>query len=81
MQQAGSRLMKRMDSSDAMPADEDKYWKLGIFYVNPDDPSLFVPDRFGVGWTNNFGRPASWVIVVGFVVITIAFILITTTIA
>lgn len=79
--QAGSRLMGRMDSSDAMPADEDKYWKLGIFYVNPDDSSLFVPDRFGVGWTNNFGRLTSWVIVVGFVVITIAFILITTTIA
>lgn len=40
----------------------DRYWKAGLIYVNPDDPALFIEKRFGVGYTINFGRPASWVI-------------------
>ena len=43
-----------------MPVDDDRYWKLGIFYWNHDDASLFVPERFGIGWTINLGRPAAW---------------------
>jgi uncharacterized membrane protein len=34
-------------------------WR-GIFYVNPDDPALFVPKRFGIGYTLNFGNRLSW---------------------
>ncbi|HEY4152313.1 MAG TPA: DUF5808 domain-containing protein [Pseudolysinimonas sp.] len=37
--------------------DDDEHWKGGLFYVNPDDPALVVPRRFGLGWTLNFGRP------------------------
>jgi uncharacterized membrane protein len=37
----------------------DRYWKLGGIYVNPQDPSWFVEKRFGVGWTLNFGNPWS----------------------
>jgi uncharacterized membrane protein len=40
----------------------DRYWKAGIFYVNPGDPAVFVEKRFGIGYTVNFGRPAAWVI-------------------
>ena len=36
-------------------------WR-GIFYVNPADPRLLVPKRFGIGWTFNFARPISWLI-------------------
>lgn len=32
----------------------------GVFYVNPDDPAIWVPKRFGLGWTLNFAHPASW---------------------
>ncbi|MCC2279304.1 DUF5808 domain-containing protein [Streptomyces sp. ET3-23] len=35
--------------------DDDRYWKAGVLYVNRDDPSVFVPKRFGIGWTINFG--------------------------
>ncbi|MCX4458013.1 DUF5808 domain-containing protein [Streptomyces sp. NBC_01340] len=38
--------------------DDDRYWKGGLIYVNRDDSSVFVPKRFGIGWTVNFGRPA-----------------------
>ncbi|MGL5329870.1 MAG: DUF1648 domain-containing protein [Peptostreptococcaceae bacterium] len=35
--------------------DEDSLWILGCIYNNPNDPSLFVNKRFGVGWTVNIG--------------------------
>ena len=37
-------------------------WKAGIFYVNHEDPALFVPKRFGIGYTLNFGNPWSWAV-------------------
>ena len=40
---------------------QDRYWKGGLLYVNSEDPALFVEKRFGMGYTLNFGRPASWV--------------------
>ena len=39
----------------------DEAWS-GPFYSNPDDPSLFVPKRYGIGYTLNFGNPWSWVV-------------------
>jgi uncharacterized membrane protein len=38
-------------------------WR-GIFYADRDDPALFVPKRYGTGYTLNFGRPAAVVIMV-----------------
>ena len=56
--QAGSRVFKNMQTSDRLHVDDDRYWKFGVFYCNPDDASLFLPERFGVGWTLNWARPA-----------------------
>ena len=72
--QAGSRVFKRMQGSDALLADDDEHWKFGIFYVNPDDLAFVLPERFGVGWTFNYARPVTWVIVVGGFLVTVAFI-------
>ncbi|MCL2826106.1 MAG: DUF1648 domain-containing protein [Eggerthellaceae bacterium] len=72
--QGGSRVFARMQAADRMPADDDRFWKLGVFYYNPQDPSLFLLERFGVGWTVNFARPAVGAIIVGFIVATIAFV-------
>lgn len=36
---------------------DDKYWKLGLFYVNPNDPSILVEDRFGSNGGLNYARP------------------------
>jgi len=41
----------------------DNCWRWGIFYVNPDDPALFVKKRYGLGHTLNFGKRWSWAIV------------------
>ncbi|WP_297136902.1 DUF1648 domain-containing protein [Terrisporobacter sp.] len=35
--------------------DNDNNWIFGTLYNNPNDPSLFVQKRFGVGWTVNIG--------------------------
>jgi uncharacterized membrane protein len=35
---------------------DDKYWVLGFFYYNPDDPAYLVGDRFGLKLGFNFAR-------------------------
>ncbi|WP_251213084.1 DUF1648 domain-containing protein [Adlercreutzia murintestinalis] len=71
--QAGSRLFSRMKATDAMPEDDDAHWKAGLFYFNPDDAGLFLPERFGIGWTMNWGRPAAWAILGGIIATFAAF--------
>lgn len=59
--QGGSRVrVKAQDGERLMNRDDDRYWKLGQFYFNPDDPALFLEKRFGIGFTLNFARPAAW---------------------
>ncbi len=45
------------DNAGYVARDDNRFWKLGMFYVNHDDPSLIVEKRFGIGWTINFGHP------------------------
>ena len=41
-----------------------RHYRWGVFYVNADDPRLWVPKRLGLGWTLNFARPAAaWVLI------------------
>jgi uncharacterized membrane protein len=35
---------------------DDKYWALGMFYHNPDDPAVLVEDRFGSNIGLNYSR-------------------------
>ena len=51
---------------------DDKYWKLGAFYYNPDDPVLMIEDRFGVGIDLNYSHPAAKVVTVLAVVTLVA---------
>ena len=71
--QSGSRVF-RMEASDTLLSDDDRFWKLGMLYCNPDDASLFLPQRSGIGWTVNWGRPAAWVMVAAFALFVAAFI-------
>lgn len=40
----------------------DSCWKLGMFYINAADPSVFVAKRFGIGYTINFGNRWTWLV-------------------
>jgi len=70
--QGGSRLER--SAADAPLTDglaDNRFWVLGMFYVNRDDPSLFVERRFGLGYTINFGNPKAVMLMVGFLGIVI----------
>lgn len=80
--QNGSRLIAKVGAeggSQQLLRDNDRFWKLGIFYVNPEDPALFLPERFGVGWTMNWGRPSAWVVLGVLVVAIVGFLVATMT--
>jgi len=82
--QAGSRLYQRMGdrfAEDELSFDDDEHWKLGIFYWNKDDASVFLPKRFGFGWTVNLARPATWAIIAGLIAVTVIFVAISFAVA
>ena len=43
-------------SDGAFERGDDKYWALGMFYHNPDDPASVVEDRFGSNLGFNYAR-------------------------
>ena len=54
-----SVLMAVLLRSSEKPPEEG--WS-GAFYSNPNDPALFVPKRYGIGYTLNFSNPWSWIV-------------------
>ena len=78
--QNGNRAVKLLSEreagatgSESLNFDDDHFWHLGVFYANADDPAVVVPKRFGIGWGLNWARPASWLIVLGFLVVSAVF--------
>ena len=72
-QRSRARTNTSVDSqrTNAFFRDDERYWYGGVFYNNPDDPALFVPKRFGLGWTMNFGHPQSKVVLFGILLLTL----------
>ncbi|MDW0109542.1 DUF1648 domain-containing protein [Sporosarcina aquimarina] len=63
--QGGSRIavsIEEDETSSIADDDMDDHWKLGVFYVNKQDPSIFVEKRFGIGWSINFGNPIGYLV-------------------
>ena len=56
-------------------SDDDQFWKWGMFYCNPSDPSVFVEKRVGIGWTLNIATAKGKLFVVGTVVFTIVVVI------
>jgi uncharacterized membrane protein len=55
---------------DATP---DDAWKVaGWYYVNPRDPAMWVENRVGLGYTLNFGNWRAWLLIVGFVLVSMS---------
>lgn len=62
--QGGSRVkITKKENNMMVNYNDDQYWKLGVFYYNRNDPSIWVEKRFGSGWTMNFARPLGWIII------------------
>jgi uncharacterized membrane protein len=70
--QGGSRLQTaKGNNRHVINRDDDRYWKLGLFYFNPNDPAIWVEKRFGIGWTVNFAHPAGWGSLVAIIVVVV----------
>jgi uncharacterized membrane protein len=49
--------------------EDDRYWLAGgFFYSNPDDPALFVLNRWGIGITPNLAHPLAARVAIGLLV-------------
>jgi uncharacterized membrane protein len=71
--QGGARLEARTAAAPLTDGLADnRFWKLGVFYVNPDDPSWLVEKRFGFGYTLNFGNRAAMATFVGLMALLLA---------
>lgn len=57
------------DDTDYKVVDDDSFWKWGMFYVNPNDPAIFVEKRFGIGTTVNFAKWQAWAFIIGLLVL------------
>ncbi|MGE5360548.1 MAG: DUF1648 domain-containing protein [Bacteroidales bacterium] len=66
--QGGSRWEKQAaDAPLTNGLADNSHWVLGVFYVNRDDPSYMVEDRFGLGYTLNLGNWKAVAVIVGFI--------------
>jgi uncharacterized membrane protein len=56
----GIAYMARASMKTLAGTRHEGHYRCGMFYVNPEDPRLWVEKRVGVGWTLNYGRPAAF---------------------
>lgn len=80
--QGGSNIRIRDNQKSAVntdtvkdTADDDKYWKGGVIYVNKNDGRILVPKRFGVGFSINMGNPVGIAIFAVIIAIPVAIII------
>jgi uncharacterized membrane protein len=57
---------RREVHGDATP---DHRWIFGVYYVNPHDPAMWVENRFGLGYTPNFGNWRAWLLIIGMMLV------------
>jgi uncharacterized membrane protein len=62
--QGGGRTALNAGATPVGDRTPDACWKWGLFYVNPEDPSILIEKRFGIGYTLNFGNRWTWVVLV-----------------
>ncbi len=67
--QGGARIAVPAENpTGVVHRDDDRYWKGGLVYVNREDPAVFVPKRFGIGWTVNLANPKTLLVLLALVV-------------
>lgn len=61
-----------LSGKDEIITDEDDNWIYGIFYNNPNDKSVLVEKRFGVGMTLNMATLTGKIVTYGSIVLVLA---------
>lgn len=49
-------ILAKYSRAPKHPPTDSRNWKYGLFYINRDEPSIFVENRFGLGYTINLGN-------------------------
>lgn len=58
-----SRVSSSREASEpSTDGTDDRYWWLGMIYVNRQDSAVLVENRTGIGYTLNLANPASWLL-------------------
>ncbi|KWX71329.1 DUF5808 domain-containing protein [Paenibacillus jilunlii] len=66
-----------LDQIRDIPSQEERHWKwLGSIYANPEDPALFVPDRYGFLWTINMANPPGKTVAAAMIAVLVTAILV-----
>lgn len=66
-----------LDQQRDIPSQEERHWKwLGSIYANPEDPALFVQDRYGFLWTINMANPPGKIIAAATIAVPVIAILV-----
>lgn len=60
---------------DAVSGDDDRFWFGNFMYNNRGDPDLFVPKRWGLGWTLNLGHPWGKPLLVGTLIVPLVLVI------
>lgn len=71
----GIAFLIRAAWAEAARTPGGEHYRCGLFYVNPDDPRLWVQKQIGYGWTLNFARPSAYGVMAVLVVATVALVL------
>lgn len=66
---------KNLYKSADFNRNDEKYWKFGMLYCNPDDPLMFVRGR-GRGLVPNYGHKVIKILIVTGVLFIMAFVVI-----
>lgn len=72
------KIDEKENTNTSYDIDDDNLWKLGnSIYYNPEDPSIIIEKRIGVGWTVNAGRPLGmFFLIIPFIIIAITLFLV-----
>lgn len=54
----------QLNNRNTIIQSDSTLWKLGIFYYNPEDPSIFIPKRSGNGLVLNWAKKTTWMIII-----------------
>ncbi len=79
----GGRYLRELERKgvlkwEAAMINDDRYWKGGVFYYNPDDHRIIVPKRYGVGYTFNFANKIAILILLSIVLLPLLIVLLST---
>jgi uncharacterized membrane protein len=72
---AGRERARTTPVAGTTDRDDDRFWKGGLVYFNPDDPAVLVGARFAFGWTANFGNPTARKLVAGIVALPVGLVI------